>query len=494
MKSATLLVILPVVLTACATSLRSDLADHPNGTFAEGAARRTLATAPSAPAPTVTETNATATPVTPKGAGPDAVRRGPITAADLAVVGVTADDDALGGYRGAWTPADRRLDHGDARRAFLARSPAVSEAVQRFRAAYERYGQVGALNDLVRQYDAFAGELKTGATTPAVKPHLAKRFPFGGVADLQGQLVDVDVTLARVGLERALLSEIADFEAAWQEVYYWQRAVGILADVTDLSERVVDAARARYRAGSTSHANLIQAEIRHEALSVRLTTARARRDAAKTALTAALNLPPSALDRVHLHLGGGLPDRPHRDDATAAALDHGPSVATARAARDRAALMVQLAERQLQPNLAEGATTPGSGPRPAAADLMYATGGPFLREMRVRAAATEDALTAAERRAPALAESAWVTLDDAIRRYRSAAGSQISRAEQGVEVAERGYRAGTATFFDLDNAVQLYLATALDARAALRDAHVAAARLDLIVGTGRTIPTETPDE
>ncbi|MCA9515119.1 MAG: TolC family protein, partial [Myxococcales bacterium] len=99
------------------------------------------------------------------------------------------------------------------------------------------------------------------------------------------------------------------------------------------------------------------------------------------------------------------------------------------------------------------------------------------------------------RRAPARAEGAWVTLDDARRRYASAAGHQLARAEQGVEVAEQGYRAGTATFFDLDSAVQLYLGAALDARAALRDAWVAAALLDAVVGTGAADaaqPQETP--
>ncbi|TNF37458.1 MAG: hypothetical protein EP329_03175, partial [Deltaproteobacteria bacterium] len=291
-KPASLLVLLPLLLSACAASLRSDLADHPNGRFAEGAATRSLGRTSPAPTPPVDAAVTPSTPLpTPKPAGPDAVRRGPVTADDLAVVGVTEAEEALAPFRGAWAPAAGRLGYGDARRAFLARSPAVAEAVQRYRASFERYGQIDALDDLVRQYDAFAGELATGATTPIVKPSLAKRFPFGGVADLQGRVVDVDVTLARVALERDLLTALADFEAAWQEVYYWQRAVGILGDVTDLAGRVVDAAQARYRAGSTAHANLIQAEIRQEALSVRLTTARARRGAARTALAATLDLP-----------------------------------------------------------------------------------------------------------------------------------------------------------------------------------------------------------
>jgi outer membrane protein TolC len=122
---------------------------------------------------------------------------------------------------------------------------------------------------------------------------------------------------------------------------------------------------------------------------------------------------------------------------------------------------------------------------------MYAVGGPYLREMLVRTEVAHAARADAERQAPARADEAWVALDDAVRRRVSAAGAQLGRAEQGVDVAERGYRAGTATFFDLDSAVQLYLATALDARAALRDAHVAAARLAIVLGAKAGAPTPT---
>ena len=79
-------------------------------------------------------------------------------------------------------------------------------------------------------------------------------------------------------------------------------------------------------------------------------------------------------------------------------------------------------------------------------------------------------------------------------RRASAAGHQLARAQQGVDVAERGYRAGTATFFDLDSAVQLYLTTALEARVALRDAHIAGASLDAVVGTIAAAPHTNPPE
>ncbi|PKN55637.1 MAG: hypothetical protein CVU56_20225 [Deltaproteobacteria bacterium HGW-Deltaproteobacteria-14] len=477
--------------------MRSDLADHPHGRFAEGAGTRTTGVVVAAPVESTSPTGPSALP-TPKAAGPGPARRGPATADELAIAGVATGDEQLAAFRGAWAPGKGTLSYSDSRAAFVARSPAVAEAVQRFRASYERYGQVAALDDLVRQYDAFAEKLMTNATTPILRPSLAKRFPFNGVADLQGRIVDVDVALARIALERDLLAALADFEAAWQEAYYWQHALGIVAGVSDLAERVVEAAKGRYRAGGTSHANLIQAELREEALRVRHATARARRTSAKTSLAAALDLPADALDGVSLRLDAPLPERPARSDVAAATLAHGPTVATARAARERAALMVQLAERQLQPNLAEGAAVPGSGARPAAADLAYATGGPFLRELQVREQAAADALAGAERQAPARAEEAWVTLDDAVRRRLSSAGHQLARAQQGVDVSERGYRAGTATFLDLDSAVQLYLATALDAWAALRDAHVAAARLATLVGAGPaaspTAPTEDPHD
>jgi outer membrane protein TolC len=265
---------------------------------------------------------------------------------------------------------------------------------------------------------------------------------------------------------------------------------------------VVDAAHARYRAGQVSHTNLLKAQIRLADLRQQLGTAKARRASASRTLSAELDLPGDALATPRLTLDVKLPPRPARAEAVAAAKGAGPAVTQARIMALRATLMVQLAERQLQPNLSPGLSVERvAGTPPAAADVMYATGGPFLREMRDREQAAAAQLASALRRVPAAADAAWVTLDEALRRRRLNVGAQLARAQQSVDVAERGYRAGRATFFDLDSALEVFLRVSLEARAALRDAHVGAARLRVITGTGAAShdplpapPSRTVDE
>jgi len=472
-----------MTLGGCASSLRSDLRDHPHGRFADGAAVSRASSAPLEPAQD-TAPDADLQPADDLVAPPHtAPIRGPIAAAELALIGVpTSDDGALNALRGDWHPS-RTLDYSTALAAYLARSPAIAEAVANYRASFERRGQIRALDDLLRQYDAFGVGLKTNASTPMLRPLAGKSYPLGGVLDLEGRLATVDVQLARAMFEDAILKALSRFEMAWQGAVYQQQATRILGRVTELAGRAVDAARGRYSAGGSSHANLIQAEIRETDVKNQYANARAKSISTRLALAAELDLPPLSLERHALHLDERLPGRPQRVATRTKAMEQSPEVAMARSKLDRASLLVLLTKRQITPNFAEGKDIPGSGPRPAAADLPYATAAPFLRELELRESASVDALRLAERRAVANADRVWAMLDDALRR-RGTASTQLSRADQAVEVAERGYGAGTASYLDLDNAIKLYLAMALDARAALRDAFVAAAELTVATGTG----------
>lgn len=469
----------------CATSLQRDLETRPNGRFAESALGLVHAHAEqpvhSPPAPPVPDANSKSGSL----ASMPRADHGPVSARDLANVGIEVAAGQLETYRKeSWRP-QRRLGRSEAWTAFLARSPKLTAAVESFRGSFDRYQQVAYLNDLVRQYDAFASQLQTYATTPHVRPNISRRFPFGGVASLQGEIVNVDVSLARVRFEQAVLDALVSFEQSFQAALYWQRAVSILADNVELTRRVVDTARARYRAGTTSHANLIQAQIRLEDVKQQRKTARARHQAARTELAAILDLPAGDLGRSRLFVGTALPSRPERSSVRAAVRAHGPAPSSARLAVLRSTLMVQLAERQLLPNLSPGIGTSAGLDTPLPrADTPYATGGAFLRGLRHLESAARARHQGVLEEAPARADSAWVALDDALRAQRINSGAQTERAEQGVSVAERGYRAGTATFFDLDAAVQLRLRVALAARAATRDAFVSAARLQLTTGTG----------
>ena len=502
-----LLALLVAITGACAGALRDDWSENPHGRFGDEALA--ASSRPAAPAAPRVEVPAVPAPLDDgvgEGAGARASAaapgrsagetRGPVTPEELAAVGIELGVPDFTTLRGTdWRPKGR-LGYRAARDAFLARSPGIAAAVEAYRKSFTRFDQVDYVNDLVRQYDAFAGELRTGATTPLVHADIRKRFPLGGVVALQGELVAVDVATSKVQLQRRILEGLVRFEQAWQGARYWQRAVTILGRTLELAERVADAAGARYRAGQTTHANLIQAQIRATDLRERLTTARGQRAAARRMLATLIDLDPENLARTRLRLDAPLPRRPRRSEARDAARRAGPQVESARLARERAVLLVQLAERQLLPNLSDGSSHVRRGTMaPPRGDIPYATGGPFLQEMRHGLVGAGLRLDEARRDTPARADALWVVLDDALRMRRINAGTQSERATLAVEVAEQGYRAGTATFFDLDAAVRLFLEISLKAESGLRDAFIAAARLQVVVGpTGAARAGEGPDE
>ena len=504
--SALAVLAVAAALVSCAgAELRDRWDEDPHGSFAtatlaQGAAAGPGGVATVRPRPRpASDDRVGAAPASPAPGGerlegPPTPTEGPVRPEELGVAGVdlSLPPDAIAAIQSpTWDPG-RRLPYSEARTAFLFRNPDVAGAVERYRASFTRYDQVDWLNDLVRQYDAFGGALKTGATTPQLRDDLRQRFPLHGVVALQGRIVDVDVAGARVTLVRELREALVSFEEAWHGALYWQRAAAILETNHANAVRVVESADALYRTGRTPYMSLIQAQMRAADLGERLTTARRRLDAERALLAALLDVSGDRLGGARLRLDVGLPSLPARTATRAAALAHGPTVAQARLDVARMTLMVQLVERQLLPNLSSGLSyEPGTAVGKPRGDIRYATGGPFLQELRHRQDAADDALAQATRLVPARAEQRWVALDDALRRRVLNAGAQLERARQAFEVAERGYGAGTLSFLDLDQALRWHLDVALAAAAALRDAFVEDARLAVVVGSpGLDLPPE----
>ena len=472
--------LLAVTLAGCAGSLADQLREQPDGRFAPAS----LSALAEPAAPTPGETPAPAVPAAPASADGGPVDRpssdGPVTSEELAAAGVAVDAAALArAQESSWRPAST-LDRETALLAFLGRSQAVRAAVRRYRASFARYGQVEWLNDIASQYDSFARDLSP--TVGPMRMGAAPAWPLGGVGRLQSAIVGADVARARARLAMDVLSALVIFEEAFQEAIYRERATEVLARDGRVAAQVVAAAEALYSGGRVGYADVLTARMRLDDLSERRQTSAEQAAAQRLALAASLDLGPAVLDGVALQGGAPVPTLPDRDAARAAA-GQGPEVRLAEAAAERASLMVQLVERQLLPEVSPGTAFGRDGAVPRrGGDLMYATGAPFLAELRLMRDAQQAALEQARRAAPATADGRWVALSDALRMSRLLRGPQRSRARQALEAATDSYRAGRATFVEVSQSLTQLLDVELAAERQRRDAFVQAARLRAVLG------------
>lgn len=500
-------------LVGCAGSLGDQLRDEPHGRFGPAVlAHRTPGGGPDAPRAAPVEA----------GAGPAATARwgadGPVAASELPRCVVPNDGLLSEAQAASWAPGPM-LDREQARAAFIARSPAVLAAVQRFRASRTRYGQVEWLNDLVRRYDSFAqgGSLEPELSGPGMEPGAEvpggagmdaamgtgmdsamgaapdasmgagmtmgarPTWPLGGVGRMESAIADADVRLAGARLEAQVLEELATFEAAFQDALRWEREASVLGRDLRLADQVVAAAEAMNAGGRGSLADVLMGRMRRDDIAELRRTAEERAAAARVALGAALRLPTAALAAVALR-GDDLPSLPPRDATRLQAAD-GPEARMAEAMAERATLMVQLVERQLLPELSLGTAFDRAGAVPRrSGDAQLATKAPFLAELRLMRSTEEASRDQARLAAPAMADQEWVMLSDGLRMFRLSSGPQRQRARQALAVATDAYRAGRAAFTDVSGALSSVLEVEILAERQRAEAFVAAARLQAVVG------------
>lgn len=493
------------VLLGCAGSLGDQLRDEPHGRFGPGVLAQP-SVGGGADGPRAAPIEGGAAPESPAARGAD----GPVTAGDLPRC-VAPSDGLLSEARApSWAPRPT-MARDEARVAFLARSPAVLAAVQRFRASRTRYGQVEWLNDLVRRYDSFAqgGGLEPELADPGMEPGAEvpggagmdaamgaapnasmgagmtmgarPTWPLGGVGRMESAIADADVRLARARLEAQVLEELANFEAAFQDALRWEREASVLGRDLRLADQVVAAAEAMNAGGRGSLADVLMGRMRRDEVAELLRTANEQAAASRMALGAALRLPTAALAGVALR-GDDLPSLPPRD-ATRRQAAEGPEAHMAEAMAERATLMVQLVERQLLPELSLGTAFDRTGAVPRrSGDAQLATKAPFLAELRLMRSTEEASRDQARLAAPAMADQEWVMLSDGLRMHRLTSGPQRQRARQALAAATDAYRSGRASFADVSGALSSVLEVELLAERQRAEAFVAAARLQAVVG------------
>ncbi len=346
-----------------------------------------------------------------------------------------------------------------------ARSPAVREARESWRAAVERLDQSQWLEEVAASYRAFARDLDTrvGGGPGAPRSMLREFFPWPAATALRGEMAGLEIAMAREKARAAVRDALAAAEDAFAAALESEGRAHLLAGFVPLLRNMAEVAVSRYASGkgTLDEALRVETEIRMTESSAE--TARQQRIEAEARLN-------SLLDRA---VGSALPDLadpplpaapPPADRLVALAAERSPMVGMAVRAADMARVSIRMAEIMAHPLPASAArldrgmgieagagrgsmdAADGSGaPRP---DAPAWTGveEAYLRELRLRASAADAALVAARRDAEAMAREAWRMLDTALRDLGVAEGTAVPLAGQAFEVSVRDYQTGAVGF------------------------------------------------
>lgn len=461
--SGKLVWLLVVALGGCTTtwSLRSDLEDSRSTTSA-GSLRAALGEGG-----TALEGAAPLAATEPSEAQPPPTAEHDLEPKSLAFLNIELDEAAWAEAAAeGWTPGGAMTQKA-ALTVYLSRSRALRAAWKRMNARANRHSQALYLRRLVEQFEGFARR-------PDARP---SQYPLPTAQGLQGKAVEADIKLAREQFRAKTLDLVTTFVSTFHSARFQRRSASILRKNVTLSRRFAKVVQSRYASGQARKADLLKAEMRLAEMVVRQRTAVEAAAAAEQKLGALLNMSTA--------IKAGTPESLPKAPALEAALknvEHAPDLMIAQLRWERAQSTLELMERKVQPDLSEGLSERLGIPAQARFPGKYVVAGPFTEELRDRVAAQSLALEQAKTSVPAASEKAWADLSDAARTARLYRRINVPKADQALKAAESEYRVGRTTYLYLDDIQRLWLRVSLAAAAVDRKAHVAAARLNRVLG------------
>ncbi|MFU8896581.1 MAG: TolC family protein [Gammaproteobacteria bacterium] len=405
-------------------------------------------------------------------------------------------------------PEDATLDHyiGYA----LRDSPELDAAWHRWRAAAERVTQARTLPDPQLGFAVVFDQVDTNAGHMGERYSISQMFPWFGKLGLRGD-VAFEEAQAEARLFEATRLELAErVTRAWFELAWLNEAIATAGENLALMRRFESVARARYRVGAVSQADVNRAQVELGRLDDQLRSLQDMRGPAAAALNAVLGRSaharlPGAFDAPSRQPAGAWPEQ--EDDywlALARARNPGLAAAQHRVMREEQA--VALAQRNYYPDITLGleygrnsarrmAQMDGGGSDTVAAMVSFslpirrgriAAG---VREAEARLGAASRQAEAREYDLEAELKQALFVHRDSTRRVALYGGTLLPKARQSLATTEAAYRAGDAGFSDLVDAQRVLLEFALAHERAAADRAQALARIRTLVGEA---PEPTP--
>lgn len=385
----------------------------------------------------------------------------------------------------------------------LENNPAVAAAFHSWRAAVERVPQARALPDPRLGLGVVYDQVDSDAEYMGERYSISQMFPWFGELALKEDIALQEAAVQARKYEAARLELLERVTYAWLEYAWLSEAVTTAEENRSLMLRLESVARAMYRAGSVSQADVTRAQVELGRLDDQWRSLQDRIGPAAAALNAVLGRPahaplpetPPAPSRQAI---AGLPER--EDQAwLELARDANPGLAAYQHEVERERQSVELARKQYYPDITLGVEYG----RDASARMARMDGGgadmvigmisiniPIWRgrydagvkEAQARLAAAASEVQQQEHSLETELKDALFSYRDSQRRLSLYGGTLVPKARQSLAATEAAYRAGDAGFSDLVDAQRMLLEFQLAHERAAADRGLAAARVRVLAG------------
>ena len=385
----------------------------------------------------------------------------------------------------------------------LLRNPGIKAAEKRLRASIESFGQVSALDEILRRYTAFTEALMTGVGPMKGKDPVSMKFPFPGILALKGEIVQQEVRAEWESLVKVRRDTVTSARISFWNLLYNHKAQKIAAETLDLLERIEEVATTRYEAGKTSFQDVIKVRIERDILKENYITLKEMQQNSETRLLELLDLSPKVTlsppeERQPLR------EIPTLETLYERALDRRQELRRLRAVIGKMERMIEMAETMILPpftlNLSlyedEAVTKVGSAaiketfPLRVKASMgaglpkmpWYGTGDAYLRQTRQKLLALREDLKKAEKATVTKVRKAWFELDRAMREESLYRKRIVKHSQAALDVSSRGYESGNVSFADVISSYTIWLQANLAVEKRRSNLGIAWAELERTVG------------
>jgi len=375
----------------------------------------------------------------------------------------------------------------------LARNPELVATRKQWDAATNRITQARSLDDPILSVDLFNVPQTFNVTqTQNSIFGLSQNLPFPGKLGLKGDVASRSADMTEQAVHAKERELIVRLKQAYYDLFLAQKAVQIHHEQVELLRQFVEIANAKFRAGKGSQADVLKAQVELSLLFQQLPVLEQRRETAEAMLNTLLDRDPAS------PLGmaqepSQLPFEKPLDDLHRLALNDRPELKAAELDVQRNEQSHALAQRQYYPDFNVAfkrfqnfQANDGFGVY-AAMSIPFA----FWTKPKYDAGVQEAAAAVAVARAQqhTLENLTRFQINDLLAKLR--ATDQVAtlyrttilpQAEQSLEAARSGYRAGKAGLLDLIDTQRAWRGFQLEYYKALIDRQHRLAELEQVVG------------
>ncbi len=378
-------------------------------------------------------------------------------------------------------------------------NPGLEAAFYRWQSAAEKIPQVRALPDPRLNYAYFLSNVETRVGPQRHGFMISQTFPWFGKLGARGDAALESARGAEQHYEALRLQLVSSITREYTELYYLDRAVRITDENFELLRHWEEVARAKFRAGTGSHAAVVQAQVELGILTDRARTLRDQRDTVRAELNALLARPVNAA----LVTPDSLRDENIRatdDELLALMRQRSPELRALAFEVERKQHELRLARKEYFPDftlglgytLTDEAVNPSmedSGKDPVTLNASinvplwrgkYAAGSREA-QARLRASRLEHADRALQ--LDAHVKRTAFELRDAGRKVTLYRDTLIPKGEQSLRATSAGFEAGQLEFLNVIDAQRVLLEFQLSYERALSNQTVRLAQLEMLVGS-----------